>query len=292
MIYIVLSVLCSVAVSVLLKLAPRHGVDVRQAITGNYLVATLLALALLSPDPGLLALPLTHPAWRVLVALGILLPSIFAVLARSVHTAGVVRTDAAQRLSLLLPLVAAFTLFGETFTWQKGAGMAIGLAAIACIVMRRRAGPDASAPAATGTGWWWPLVVFAGMGAIDILFKRMAQLAGVPFADVLLATFVLAFVLALPAMAWLYVRKQAAWRWRHLAGAVLLGVLNFGNIVLYIQAHRHLARDPALVFSSMNIGVIVLATLVGVWWFGERLGRLNRAGLVLAVVAVLVLAGA
>jgi len=40
----------------------------------------------------------------------------------------------------------------------------------------------------------------------------------------------------------------------------------------------------------MNIGVIVLATLVGALLFGEQLGRLNRAGLLLAVVAVALLA--
>lgn len=290
MTYIILSVLCSVAVSVLLKLAPRYGVDVRQAITGNYLVATLLTIVLLAPSPGLLTLPAAHPAWRVLLALGILLPSIFAVLARSVRLAGVVRTDAAQRLSLLLPLIAAFTLFGEVFTWRKGAGMAIGLVAIVCIVMRRRAETPKSAGSVGA--WWWPVVVFVGMGAIDILFKRVAQLTGVPFADVLLATFVLAFVLAMLAMIWLYANGHARWRWRHLGGAVLLGVLNFGNILFYIQAHRHLAHDPALVFSTMNIGVIVLATLVGVWWFRERLDWLNRFGLVLAVAAVLVLATA
>lgn len=290
MTYIILSVLCSVAVSVLLKLAPRHGVDVRQAITGNYLVATVLTLALLSPNPELLMLPVAHPAWRVLLALGVLLPSIFAVLARSVRLAGVVRTDAAQRLSLLLPLLAAFTLFGEAFTWRKGIGMAIGLLAIVCIVLRQRA--DAAKPAANGQGWWWPVLVFVGMGAIDILFKRVAQLTGVPFADVLLATFVLAFALAMLAMIWLYARGRARWRWRHAGGAVLLGAFNFGNILFYIQAHRHLARDPALVFSTMNIGVIVLATLVGVWWFSERIGWLNRIGLVLAVVAVGVLATA
>ncbi|HET7299738.1 MAG TPA: EamA/RhaT family transporter [Oleiagrimonas sp.] len=290
MTYIILSVLCSVAVSVLLKLAPRHGVDVRQAITGNYLVATVLTLALLSPNPELLMLPVAHPAWRVLLALGVLLPSIFAVLARSVRLAGVVRTDAAQRLSLLLPLLAAFTLFGEAFTWRKGIGMAIGLLAIVCIVLRQRA--DAAKPAANGQGWWWPVLVFVGMGAIDILFKRVAQLTGVPFADVLLATFVLAFALAMLAMIWLYARGRARWRWRHAGGAVLLGAFNFANILFYIQAHRHLARDPALVFSTMNIGVIVLATLVGVWWFSERIGWLNRIGLVLAVVAVGVLATA
>ncbi len=289
MTWILLSVLCSVAVSVLLKLAPRHGVDVRQAITGNYLVAALLTLVLLHPRPSLLELPVAHPAWRVLLALGVLLPTIFLALAKSVRHAGVVRTDAAQRLSLLLSLLAAFTVFGEVFTWRRGIGMAIGLVAIVCIVSRRG---DVRGGSAGAGGWWWPALVFVGMGAIDILFKRVAQLTGVPFADVLLAAFALAFVLAAAAMAWLYASHRARWRWRHLGGAVLLGAFNFGNILFYIQAHRHLARDPALVFSAMNIGVIVLATLVGAGFFHERLGRSHRVGLVLAVVAVAVLASA
>lgn len=288
MIYIALSVVCSVVVSVLLKLMPRHGVDIRQAITGNYLVAMLLTLALLDPHPSLLELPAAHPAWRVLVALGILLPSMFLVLAHSVRRAGVVVTDAAQRLSLLLPLLAAFTVFGELFTWRKGVGIVIGLAAIACLVRRNR-GDEAPAGA---DGWWWPLIVFAGMGAIDILFKRIAQLTGVPFADVLLAAFALAFVLATFAMIALFARGRMQWRWRNIGGAVLVGVFNFGNILFYVQAHRHLAQDPALVFSAMNIGVIVLAALVGAGWLGERLGQINRLGLALAVVAVLVLATA
>ena len=289
MIDIALGVACSVVVSVLLKLAPRHGIDVRQAIAGNYLVATLLTAALLDPHPSLLELPAAHPAWRVLIALGVLLPSMFVVLAYSVQRVGVVVTDAAQRLSLLLPLLAAFTVFGEVFTWHKGIGVLIGLVAIVCIVLRKR---DSGTQAVGPGGWWLPLVVFVGMGAVDILFKRVAQLAGVPFADVLLATFVLAFLLAMLAIAWLYVGRRARWRWRNVGGAVLLGMFNFGNILFYVQAHRHLAHDPALVFSAMNIGVIVLATIVGVWWLGERIGRLNRIGLALAIVAVLVLATA
>lgn len=289
MIFVALSVVCSVAVSVLLKLAPRYAVDVRQAIAGNYLVAMLLTLALLHPRPDALLLPTAQPAWRVLLALGVLLPSMFWVLAWSVRRVGVALTDAAQRLSLLLSLLAAFTLFGEAFTWHKGVGVAVGLAAVACIVVRR----DESASGRAGAGGWWlPLLVFAGMGAIDVLFKRVAQLTGVPFADVLWASFVLAFVLSVSTMVGLYATRRARWHWRNVAGAVLLGICNFGNIVFYVQAHRHLANDPALVFSAMNIGVIVLAALVGTWWFGERLGRGGRAGLALAVAAVLVLATA
>ena len=73
-------------------------------------------------------------AWWVLLALGLLLPSLFLILAKSVEQVGIVRTDAAQRLSLLVPLAAAFLLFGETFTWLKGTGLILGFMAILLIV--------------------------------------------------------------------------------------------------------------------------------------------------------------
>lgn len=288
--YIALSVLCSVIVSVLLKLARRYHVDVNQAITVNYLVAALLTLALLDPAPAALFAPGTWRAWPVIVALGILLPSIFAVLAWSVRRAGIVRTDAAQRLSLLLPLLAAFTVFGEALSWSRGAGIGIGLLAIGCLLVRRASGNEPSQPRRRASGW--PLAVFVGMGFIDILFKQVARLTAVPFASVLLAAFVLAFVVSVLAIAVLLARGAAQLHWRHLGGGVLLGLFNFGNIALYIQAHRALSGDPALVFSAMNIGVIALATLVGVGLFRERLNRWNSLGLMLAAVAVLILASA
>jgi len=284
--YIALSVVCSVAVSVLLKLAPRWQIDMRQVIAGGYLVASLACLWLLQPDISALTGVGTGLAWLVLVALGVLLPALFLVEAQAVVLAGVVRTDAAQRLSLLIPLIAAFTLFGETLTWLKLLGLALGLVAIAAIVTRRN-----TAAAARSSGGWL-LLVFVGIGCIDILFKAMAQLTATPFAGVLLATFVLAFVLSTLWSGWQFLRGNARWQWRNVAAAVLLGMLNFGNIVFYIQAHRHLANDPALVFAAMNIGVIVVATLVGAGAFDERPSRLNYAGLILAIVAVIALAGA
>jgi drug/metabolite transporter (DMT)-like permease len=288
--FVVFSVVCSVVVSVLLKLAPRWRIDINQAIAVNYLVAAGLTLWLLHPQPQALAAPAARQAWPALLALALLLPTMFAVLAASVRRAGVVRTDAAQRLSLLLSLLAAFTVFGELLTWQKGAGIAIGLAAIVCILVRRDAPATAAGPGGV-PAWTWPLAVFAGMGVIDILFKRVA-LTGAAFADALLTVFVLAFVLALLAVVALWLRRRARPGWRHVGGGVLLGLFNFGNILFYVRGHQALPQHPALVFSAMNIGVIALATLVGLWLFRERLNTWNRIGLALAAVAVLVIATA
>lgn len=285
--FLLLSITLSVCVSVLLKLAPRLDLDIRQAIGVNYLVAALLTWCLLDPDPAALA-HVGAPVWGLLLLLGLGLPAMFWVLALAVRRTGVVRTDAAMRLSLVLPLLAAFTVLGEALSWPKAAGAALGLVAIALIVTRR----DGEAGPARASGAMLLLVVFAGMGAIDIVFKLMARLSPASSSSTLLAAFVLAALVSLLAVAWLYRRQRASRGWRHLAAGIVLGVLNFGNIVFYIHAHRALPDDPALVFAAMNIGVIVLATLVGLLAFRERLGRANIAGLALAVVAVAVLAGA
>lgn len=285
LLYLLASVACSVTVAVLLKLARRWQVDVRQAIAMNYLVAALLCWAVLRPDPAGVLTPRTP--WLVLAALGVLLPSVFLAMAAAVRHAGIVRSDAAQRLSLFIPLLAAFLLFGEPPSGRKLAAALLAAGALYCLL--RRAAP-AQAPADGGPGggraaWLWPLAVWLGYGVIDILFKQMAR-AGTAFAGGLLLAFVIAGLLML---AYLLLRRVRC-RPRHLAAGVALGLANFGNILTYIRAHQSLPEHPALVFASMNMGVITLGTLVGALAFREPLSRLNIAGVALALAAIVLMA--
>jgi len=286
LLYLLASVACSVTVAVLLKLARRWQVDVRQAIAMNYLVAALLCWAVLRPDPGGLLAPRTP--WMVLAALGVLLPSVFLAMAAAVRHAGIVRSDAAQRLSLFIPLLAAFLLFGEPPSGRKLAATALAAGALYCLL--RRAAPAASSSVGGEAGggraaWAWPLAVWLGYGLIDILFKQVAR-AGTAFAGGLLLAFVLAGLLMLAYLLLRRVRCQP----RHLAAGVALGLANFGNILTYIRAHQSLPEHPALVFASMNMGVITLGTLVGALAFREPLSRLNALGIALALAAIVLMA--
>jgi drug/metabolite transporter (DMT)-like permease len=278
--FLVFSVICSVLVSVQLKLAQRRGIDTAQAITWNYAAAALLCLWLL--DPPLQALRAPQAPLLSLLALTVLLPTIFLALAASVRVAGIVRTDIAQRLSLVLSLTAAFVLFGEAIDAWKASGLALGLLAILCIVIRSE---PAQAPVAGRASWLLPLVVLLGYASVDILLKRIAA-AGTPFAASLQVAFVGAFALMAGLQGWrLRRRRQRLSLAAGLTGLVL-GATNFGNILFYVRAHQALPDQPAVVFSMMNIGVVVLGTLVGVWGFGERLSRLNLLAIPLAVVAI------
>lgn len=279
MIYVLACVVCSVAVSVLLKLARRLGIDVGQAIAWNYVVAAVATLAILRPE--WTQLSRTNVPWFALALLGILLPTIFLALAASVRHAGIVRSDASQRLSLVLSLAAAFLLFGEHATAMKLAGCVLGLAAMAGIVWR---GGVVTRDGANFKTWLWPLVVFAGFGFIDILFKRVAA-SGVPLGSALAIVFALALIVA----AAIELAGRRRFNLRSLIGGVALGLFNFGNILFYLRAHRALPHDPSLVFASVNLGVVALGAIVGMLAFRERLGRVNLAALGLALVAIAVL---
>jgi len=275
--FILLSVACSVLVSVLLKLAPRRGWDVAQMVTWNYLAAALLCAWLLQPPPAALRQP--GAPWAELLALAVVLPTLFLVLAASVRHAGIVRTDVAQRLSLLLSLAAAFLFFGERAGPMKLAGLALGLAAVAGILARPVQGT------ADRRGWILLLVVWAGFAVVDVMLKRLA-LSGTPATAALMVAFVLAFAGMLGWQAWRRIAHGVRPGLRHIAAGLLLGVINFGNIVFYVRAHQHLPDSPAVVFATMNIGVVVLGTAVGVLAFGERTSPLNRAAIVAAVIAI------
>ncbi|RII84377.1 EamA family transporter [Neopusillimonas maritima] len=277
---LLLSIGCSVAVSVLLKLARSRRFDLGQAIAVNYIAATILTLGLLQPQPQTL---LNNPdAWGLLSALGLLLPTVFLVMAMAVRHAGIVLSDAAQRLSLLIPLLAAFLFFNEVLTTQKLLGMALAFAALICLLIKKK-NLNPSQPRAFLT----PLAligVWLGYGVIDILFKQLAR-TGSQFATSLLG----AFVLAGGFMLLILVFKKTPWTARNVIAGLLLGVLNFGNIYFYIRAHQLFPENPSLVFAAMNIGVICTGTLIGAVIFRERLGKVNVIGIALAIAAMLLL---
>lgn len=279
MFYLLISVVCSVLVSVLLKLAARRGLDVAQMVTWNYLVAAGLTAVVLQPP--LQALQSTHAPWPALLVLAVVLPSLFLVLGRAVAVAGIVRTDVAQRLSLLLSLLAAFLFFGQTATPWKLLGLGLGLVAMVGISLRPR-GPAAAGEAGS---WRWLLAVWVGFAVVDVLLKQVA-LSGTPSMAALLACFSIAFVLMLAVQVWRHASGRSRLSLRNAGAGALLGLLNGGNILFYVHAHQALPDSPATVFAGMNIGVVVLGALVGVFAFGEPTTRWNRAGLALAVVAI------
>lgn len=284
MLYIFLSICCSVTVSVMLKLAKRYQVDVYQAVVWNYAMAVFLSWIFLKPHISLnYGLPVVN-----FILLGLLLPSLFLILANSIRISGIVKTDVAERLSLFIPILAAFFLFDEKATPIKIAGIILAFAAIICTIPWQSA---KTGKRSSGKNQWLYLaLVFVGMGIIDILLKQIAAFRSVDYNSSLFVVFVLAFIFSFAGLLVQVLSHKMRFSWPHILIGWVLGIFNFGNILFYIKAHKVLASQPSVVFSVMNIGVIVAGAFTGMVIFREKLSLLNKIGLVVAIIAIFIMA--
>ncbi|RDF02902.1 DMT family transporter [Aggregatibacter aphrophilus] len=276
---LIIAVLCSVAVSVLLKVARKRNIAIQQAIAFNYIVALSLSWFLLKPD--FKGLEFTdfiaqNENTPIFLALGILLPSVFIIMSKAVEFAGIVRSDAAQRLSLFLPILAAFLIFHETLSQSKVVGIVLAFVGLFCLLSK----PNQQS-AVDFRGVLGLIGVWFGYGIIDILFKQVAKSGGA-----FPTTLFIAFSLAACIMFIYLLFKRTQWNVASFVGGIILGVLNFFNILFYIKAHQSFGSNPTLVFAGMNIGVICLGTITGALIFKEKISKVNWLGIVFSLCAI------
>lgn len=164
---------------------------------------------------------------------------------------GIVKTDAAWRLSLFIPILAAWLIFDEDFNLYKIIGLLIGFLALILILNK----PAANAQ----SKWIYPTIVLFGFGIIDILFKQIALYTVLPY---ITSLFIVDIALAISIFIVLYesIFKKARIEYKNFLFGILTGIFNFGNILFYLKAHQVFSENPSTVFASMNIGVIVLGT--------------------------------
>jgi drug/metabolite transporter (DMT)-like permease len=278
MLFLILSILCSVAVGVLFKVARRYTISITQIVATNYVLALILCYFFFSPD---LATVTAQAPWGIYIPLGILLPSIFLFLAASIQHMGIVKTDAAQRLSLFIPILAAWLIFGEQFNALKITAFLIAFPALLLILTK----PSDN----TENKWVYPAVVLVGFGLIDILFKQIALYTNLPYTTSLFVVFGIAMPIMLVVIGVEIRYKKRKLKYQSILFGALVGLFNFGNILFYLKAHQSFAENPSTVFAGMNMGVIIIGSLTGIFIFKEKLSKMNFTGLFLALIAIVLI---
>jgi drug/metabolite transporter (DMT)-like permease len=279
MFYIVLSIICSVSVGALLKFSKRYSFDIIQVIAVNYILALGLCYITFRPDVSVVN---SSSPWKIYIGLAVLLPSVFLLLASSIKHIGIVKTDIAQRLSLFIPILAAYFIFKENFTTLKLMGLIVGFPAIFLTLSKKQSDTQENR-------WIFPVLVLLGFGIIDILFKQIALEKSIPYTTSLFIVFCGALVLALCFTIYSVFVKKNLIQWKNIIIGAFLGILNFGNILFYLKAHKAFSENPSTVFAAMNLGVIVLGSLVGIIAFKEKVTLKNYIGIVLALGSIVLI---
>lgn len=275
MINLIISILCSVFVGVLFKyIKAKTSINIF-LITINYLLAIVATYVSFRPEIYFSNVALNPYT----ISLSVLLPLVFILLTLSIKHSGIIKTDLAQRISLVIPIACSYWIFNEIMSPFKLIGIITGFIALFFILSKGQR--------SNGSNPVYLFLVFLGYGTIDVLFKEIALQKDISYTASLFYIFCGCFIFASFITFFSFFKKKFVIQKNAVFYGLLLGLFNFLNIYFYLKAHQSFAKNPTTVFASMNFGVILLGTLIGAVYFREKLSNKNIAGLVLAVVAII-----
>lgn len=286
MIYLILCIFSSTLILIVFKMLDRLKVGTLNAIIVNYFTAALLGI-LTGGGP---TLNTAGTEWfKISLITGFLFVSMFMVIGYSARVAGITLTSLTTKLSVVIPVLFSIVAFGEAVTPLKVSGMVLALIAIVMIVWR---GQSDDRPAGSARlNLWLPLVLFLGAGFIDSLIKYSQEVyvtdnEAIAFAT---TTFLAAGTTSI-GYRFILKRDQMENRWHRVAtGGIALGIVNFGSLYFLIMALEKGSIASSVVFGITNIGVVMLSVIAGMLFFREKTTLLNKAGILLAIIAIFIL---
>ena len=303
MLFLALAVACSLAIAVVFKVAERHDLDRTALLTVNYLAAALLAVALLEPTGSV-----TAGLVGLGVAQGVLFIAGFWLFSLAIREAGMGLAAGVMRLSVAVPFLASWGIWNEVPTVWQIVGLALAGAAFFLVARPSAQAPvelpvpdlegapetvQEAEPAGSGRTVGILALLFASGGLVDLNMKVFNESfggpGGVSLRTFLLFVFGVAFAVGALAVVASGARtgrwpSRQAWLW-----GVGLGVVNYGSAEFLLRALEVVPGPVA--FPVNSVAIVLGAALIGRVVWSERLSTANLAGLGLAAVALVLLAG-
>ncbi|MBE0674045.1 MAG: DMT family transporter, partial [Bacteroidales bacterium] len=281
-----LCIISSTLILVVFRLLNVLKVSTLNAIIINYITAAALGL-IAGGRSGFN--PFGEEWFMMSVVTGFLFVFMFYVIGYSARVAGITLTSLTTKLSVVIPVLFSILVFGEHLSILKVAGMILAVAAIVMIVYRPR--KQEGTVVSIRRMLWLPATLFFGAGFIDSLIKYSQEVyVG---NDEILAFSATTFMAA--ALTSIILRLTGKYeneenRWYNLAiGGVALGVVNFGSLYFLVMALESDKLASSIIFGINNIGVVMLSVVTGMFFFGEKTTTLNKAGIALAIVSIMML---
>jgi drug/metabolite transporter (DMT)-like permease len=289
MFYIGLAVITGVLVLVAFKLFPRFGVSTFSAILFNYLTAAVTGILFL--DSPFSVLEISNAAWLGLsLPLGALFISIFYLISLTVQRISLSTASVANKMSVAMPVLFSVFFLGQDLSDFKLVGVALALLAVYFSTT------GGSNPANMKKLFWLPLLVFIGSGLIDVSINAgngIFKMNDHHSALFTITTFTSAFCCGLLVFLYLLLKGKTKpaefFGSKNIFAGICLGIPNYFSIYFIFRALDTQILNSVQLFPVLNLSNVVLAALIGRFFFGEKLSRQNMAGILLAVLSILLI---
>ena len=285
MFYLILAILGSGVIPVVFRAFDKLGVNLFWAIPANYVTCVLIGSIWAGGARGFSSL--ASEPWIGLAAIqGLLLAVNFYLLAYTAQRAGVAVAALASRLSVAIPSLLAFLLYGDTVTMTKVAGLGAALLALYLCTA-----PDKQSAASSRLFQLAPLLVFLTFGCYFSILKYLQAryLEAESFHAYVMAGFVFAFASSIVIGVARGILSSAGFALKHVLAGIVLGGINYVAVYALLQVLALPGWESSQLFPIYSVGVVAVSAILAACCFGERLSRQRMTGLAVGLIAVALL---
>ncbi len=277
MIYLLLAIVCSAAMTLFLKGFRPEKTNRYAIILGNYVTCIIVGFLMLKDKAQVL-----HPAGTTLlygIIGGILFVFTLVIMQRSIEKNGAILSSAFSRLGLVIPLLMSIALFGEQPKPVQYLGILIVLVAVWIINGQKKDRPASILLL---------ILVLLGSGLADGMAKIFNQLGDrAQDALYILLVFLTAGLITVVLLLNEYKKTGKPGRPRDYLAGIAVGIPNYFSSSLLL---RSLASLPAFIaYSVFSVGTVLFITLFSMVVFKEKPGKYQLIGLGLIVVSLVLL---
>ncbi|MBL4587218.1 MAG: EamA/RhaT family transporter [Flavobacteriales bacterium] len=287
MIALALSIFTSSVLLIIFKYFGKYKVNNFQAIAVNYMVAAGLGFALS---------PVNYPINQLLeqkwtlsaIVIGAVFIGMFYIMAISSQKVGVAISSVANKMSLVIPVIAGVILYNESLKGLKLVGVLLAVVAVVLVTFPKgKSDIDRKY-------LFLPLIIFVGSGFLDTFFKYVQthQLGENEIGIFSSSLFLVSALVGLIVMIIRRIINGSTLEAKSIVAGFALGIPNYFSIHFLLNALNLPNLESTVVFPINNTGIVLLSTLFAIILFSEKLSKLNWAGIVLAVTSIALIAAA
>jgi drug/metabolite transporter (DMT)-like permease len=298
MLYFLLAVLFTVALYLIMRAYPRYKVDSFHAIVFNYYACVLTGLVL-TPDLTVFReVQWGSQGTLLTLALGSMFVTAFMLIGLTAQKVSVTATSLAGNMSLVIPVVFGLFVFqnnNKDFTAFNYAGLLLALIALGLGAIQNSGQKkgDSTKPALVSDRalWLLPILTFFAAGTNNTLINYLSVKYYLPGQTTIFMIIACTGAIMIGTVILLYkiIIGKEKLLLRSVVGGFILGVPNFLSLYFLLLALGSFSNSAAFVFPIYNILTMLVSSFAAWAIYKEHLNLLNKWGLVLAVLAIVLI---
>lgn len=284
MISLLIALFFSLAIMVTFKVWDKKNINIIHAITVNYLIASISGFVMLRTTPSI-SFYIDQPWLHIAFLSGTFFFLVFNVFALSAQKVGVAITAVSSKMSVIIPVILGSLIFGEKLGLLKTIGVILAMFSFYLIFKKKESIKVKTVLLIL------PLLLFFGNGINDSLLKYTqfnyinSDIENIKYLTVV---FSISLIFGLSTIGIKAIKQPQKFELKNIIAGVWLGICNWLSTLYFLKG---LGEIQVSVFIPVfNAGLVSLAAMIGLFFFKEKLSRINIIGIFVSIIAITIIA--